>query len=133
MTALNTILDNNWDASICTKPTFLTISTTNWRGYMRVVATQKITKLDEIIGAVSRSYFNPDAHDAFHIIITSMTSEADLESMIEAIKKVCATYAPTSAENILQWEGGDLVPFNGVRWIFTMTILVRRSGVSAYS
>lgn len=133
MTALNTILDTNWDAGICTKPTFITQSTGNWRAYMRVVSTQKITKLDEIIGTVSRAYFDPNAHDAFHVIITSMTSEADLENMIEAIKKICATYTPTSAENILQWEGGDLEVFNGVRWVFTMTILVRRSGRTAYS
>jgi len=132
MTALNTILDNGWDGTICTKPTFLTTSTSNWRGYRRVVSSQKLTKLDEIIGTVSRAYFDPDAHDAFNIIIVTETSEADLENMIEAIKKVCATYAPTATENILQWDGGELIPFNGVRWVFTMTILVRRAGIAAY-
>ena len=133
MTALNTIMDNGWDTEICAKPDFITQSTGNWRGYGRVFASQKITKIDQIIGVISRQYFDPNAHDAYNIIIATTTSEDDMDNIEKAIKKVCATYSPTSAENILQWEGGEIIPFNGVRWIFTMTILVRRAGMTAYT
>lgn len=133
MTALNDILSDNWDTDICTKPSFITSSTANYRFYGRVVATQKVSKPDEIIGTVSRQYYDPDAHDAYNVMIQSTTSEADLENIISAIKKVCATYSPTATENILQWEGGDWIPFNGMVFKFTMTILVYRAGIAAYT
>ncbi len=133
MTALNTILADNWDGAICTKPSMITISTSNWRTYQRVVATQKISKEDEIQGIVTRAYYSADSHDLYDCIITTMTSEADMENMITAIKKICATYSPTSDENILQWEGGDIEPFNGMRWIFRFRLIVRRAGISAYT
>jgi len=132
MTALNTIMDTNWDTGICAKPTFITTSTGNWRGYGRVFSSQKVSRLDDIIGTLSREYFDPDAHDAYEVIISSTTSQADIENMIKAVKKVCATYTPTSAENILNWAGGDLDTQNGFIWTFRLVILVVRAGVPAY-
>lgn len=133
MTALNDILDNGWDVSITSKPTFLTTNETNFRGYQRVVSTQRTTSTDDIIGIVAREYFDTNANDAYNCIVTTMTSEADLNNMITAIKKVCATYTPTSAENILEWAGGNIEPFNGVRWVFRFTIIVSRAGIVAYT
>jgi len=133
MTSLNSILDSNWDGTICTKPSFMTLRHGNYRGYQRVVGTQKIVKSDDMIGLLTRDHYDPDAYDAYDVIITTMTSEADLENMITAVKKVCATYTPTSAENILKWEGGNYDPFNNVRWIFTFSILVYRAGIVGYT
>ena len=133
MTALNTILNAGWDTDICTKPSFITLREANFRFYPRVVGTQIVTDEDEFIGIPDRDYYSAESHDAYIIKFCTQTSLADLRNMEQAIKKVCATYDPTSAESILEWSGGEIKDFNGWRWEFTMTIYVRKSGVSAYT
>jgi len=132
MTAINTILDNNWDTDICTKPTIITLKTGNFRAYQRVIGTQLADFDDEVVGIQTRQYYNEDSHDIYICKAASMTSEADLRNMIKAVKKICATYTPTSAENILEWQRGSFMEFNGVRWYCEFALIVRKAGIAAY-
>ncbi len=133
MATLKNIITNNWDTDICTAPTVIKLQLKNWRAYKRVLGIRRVQRIDEIKGIVSRSYFDTEAHDAYECIITTMTSEDDFNNMIEALKKVCATYTPTSTENILEWTGGEIEMFNEVRWVFRCILIVNRSGITAYS
>jgi len=132
MTALNTILANEWDGTICTEPSFITLSESCFRSYERVVGTQIATNDDKIKDVLERKFFDPSSHDAYICKICTQTSEADLNNMKKAIKKVLVLYTPTSAENILEWIGGTFKPFNGVRWEFEFIIIVRKAGIAAY-
>ena len=131
MTDINIIINDNWDTGICVKPDIIDDSRDSRRGYQRVVSTRRSTTIDDIEGIVQRQFFNPDAYDAWITWIISNT-EVDADNMIKAIKKVCATFTPTSDENILEWEGGDWKPFNGVRYEFKFVLLKRKSGYQAY-
>ena len=138
MTDINDIINDNWDTGICTKPDIIDDTKACRRGFERVVSTKRTTTVDDIEGIVKRQFFNPDAYDAWITWIISQKSsnvsdpETDVENMIKAIKKLCATFTPTSEENILQWEGGDWKPFNNVRYEFKFVLLRRKSGIQAY-
>jgi len=132
MTSLNTILDSDWDTGIATKPTFMVIKRENYRSLQRVVATQRISNRDQIIGVQSRQHFNPTAHDAYNCMVITQTSEADRDNMIKAIKKVCATYTPAAEQNILEYDAGNFDEFNNVRWTFEFTIILGKALIAAY-
>lgn len=132
MTDINTILDNGWDTNICSKPSFIKLYNSNYRGYQRVITTILLNINDELIGVITRQYYDPESHDAYRCIIVSNT-EADLKNMIKAVKKVCVTYTPvTGEENILQWDGGDWGNFNNIYFKFEFIILKRKSGMVGY-
>ena len=131
MTDINTILDDNWDTDIIAKPAIIDDTIDTRRGYLTVVSTRRSSSIDDIEGVVSRQFFNPDAFDAWICWAISPT-EANTELLIKAIKKVCATFTPTSAENILQWQGGDWDKWNGTRFTFQFVLVKRKSGKQAY-
>ena len=131
MTDINDIISDNFDTGICPKPDIIDDSRACRRGYTRVISTRRTTTIDDIQGITQRQFFNPDAYDAWICWIIS-TTESDAENIIKAVKKLCATYIPTSEENILEWQGGDWKPFNNVRFEFTFVLLKRKSGIQAY-
>lgn len=131
MTDINDIISDNWDTDICSKPAIIDDSRLNRRWYQRVVSTRRSTTIDEIEGITGREFFNPDSYDGWICWAISNT-ESDCEDIIKAIKKICATYSPTSSEKILEWEGGNWRPFNGIRYEFRFVLLKRKSGVAAY-
>jgi len=132
ITALNTILANEWDGTICTEPSFITLSESNFRAYTRIVGTQIANNDSRISDVLHRKFYDPSSYDGYICKISSETSEADLLNMRTAIIKVITNYTPTSAENILEWEGGTFNPFNGVRWEFEFIIIVKKAGIAAY-
>lgn len=132
MTAINTIFDNDWDATICTKPSFINLAKNSTVFYSRVVGTVIETNDDKVKDALDRKFYDPDSYDAYRLEIVSETSEADLKNMIKAIKKVCSTYTPTSAENVIDWDRGVYNYWNEMRWEFTITILIYKAGIASY-
>jgi len=132
MTDIVDILTDGWDAGIVAKPAIIRDDRDNRRLYQRVVSTRLSTKIDAIEGVTGRQFFTPDSHDAF-ICWAIDTTEAAVELMIKAIKKICATYTPVvGAETQLEWQGGAWEPFNGVRYEFNFVLIKRKSGVAGY-
>jgi len=131
MTDINTIISDNWDAGIIAKPAIIDDTKDIRRGYLTVVSTRRTTTIDSIEGITERRFFNPDASDMWVCWAISPT-EANTELLIKAIKKICATFTPTSEENILQWEGGEWKPFNNTRYEFRFILIRRKSGKQAY-
>jgi len=131
MTDLKTIFENNFDTNICSKPNF-------YDGQMRSIATMKrgvVTLLsntsDEIIGIMERYHFDPNSHDGYICWVVSDTLD-DARNIVKALKKVAATYSPTSEENIIQWEEGSWSIFLDARFEFKFIVIVRKAGVVAY-
>lgn len=131
MTDILDIISDNWDTDIIAEPAIIDDSKDIRRGYLTVISTRRTTTIDDIEGVIARQFFNPDAYDAWVCWAISPT-EANTELLIKAIKKVCATFIPTSAENILQWQGGEWKPFNGTRYEFRFILIKRKSGIQAY-
>ena len=133
MTDINTIMDANWDVGICAKPTFVQLYKGNYRGYERVFGSEKININDEMIGIVDRSHYSPESHDAFKCKVAS-TTESDIENIIKGMKKVCTTFAPSSEENILQWQPlQDRYNHPSNCWFeYDFIILKRKAGIKAY-
>ena len=132
MTDINTIISDNFDTDICTKPDIIDDSKMSRRGFQRVISTRIASSIDEIEGIMRRQFFQKDSYDGYICWIIS-TTEADARNIIKATKKICATFVPIPGqENILQWEGGEWTPFNNVRFIFRFVILKRKSGMQAY-
>ncbi|MFX1296295.1 MAG: hypothetical protein ACFFD2_15770 [Promethearchaeota archaeon] len=132
MTDLETIISDNWDEGICTKPSFISLITETPDFYQRIIGTRIDNDDDRVKDAMDRKFFDPDSHDGYIIHIVTQTSYADLKNMIQAIKKVCATYSPTSAENVLDWERGTYKIWNDMRWEYINVILVYKAGIAAY-
>ena len=101
------------------------------RGYLRVISTRRASTIDEIEGITGRQFFDKDSYDGW-VCWAISTTETDCENIIKAIKKVVATFTPTADENIIQYDGGEWKPFNGVRYEFRFTLLKRKSGKAAY-
>ena len=132
-TALNTILDADWDATVVTKPDIITITTDNLRAYTRVVGTVKEDIDDEMIGVgLNRQFYSEDSMETYTVHVVS-SSQSDAELMIKAIEKICARYTPTSTENILQWTPAALVRnFNNIWVHFTLSITIIKAGKAGY-
>ncbi|MCP4651711.1 MAG: hypothetical protein GY853_16740 [PVC group bacterium] len=134
MTDPTTIFDNAWDTNICDKPAIINNDISNRHLYNRVVAFEFTTVQHELMGMLSRQHLSIDSFEAYDIWIISHTSEADLMNMITAFEKVCAQYTPVEGEeNIIQWDGGEAIHFNGVRFEVQMRLFLRKSGMVAYT
>lgn len=131
MTSLEDIFDNNFDIGITTKPTFYDMRKTPLALIGRGVGTLLANDSDEIMGIMERSMYSPESHDGYFVWVVAR-SQSDAEDIKKALKKVAATYTPTSEENILQWEEGEW-EFHGVsRHEYKFVVIVRRAGISAY-
>ena len=133
MTELNTILNANWDVSIIAKPAFITYSEDNMRAYSQVVSTLEIDFSDEIIGICpNRQFYSADSYTAYDVFIRA-DSKANARLMIKTIKKVCATYTPTSEESILTYDGPDMTrDFNDVMVEYKMSVYLQKPGKASY-
>lgn len=128
---MNTIISDNFDEGICTKPDIIDDTKMSRRGFERVISTRRASTIDEIEGITGRQFWDKDSYDGW-ICWAISTTEADCENIMKAIKKVAATFTPTTEENIIQYEGGEWKPFNGVRYEFRFVLLKRKAGMQAY-
>jgi len=133
MTDPSTILDNDWDTNICSKPDFIDDATANRSLYQRVISTRLATLQHSLMGIPVPQHYDEESHDAYDCWIISNT-EADAKNMFKALKKVCAQYQPVQGEeNILQWMGGDVVIYNGFRYEIQIVLILRKTGILAYT
>lgn len=132
MTGINTILDTDWDISICSKPNIINDAKVSRRFYWRVVSTRIVTTDDNIEGIFNRTYYSPESYDAWICWIID-ESEAKVRLMMAAIKKICARYIPVSGEeNILEWKGGEWRDWNESRYEHKFVLLKKKSGIAAF-
>lgn len=133
MTSPNTILNNDWDTNICSKPDFVDDSNSNRSLYTRVISTRLSSLQHNMMGIPIPQHYDPDAHDAYECWIISNT-QTDVLNMFKALKKVFSNYQPVQGEeNILQFIGGDVVIFNGYRYEIQLVLIMRKTGILAWS
>jgi hypothetical protein len=132
MTELEDIIDAGFDGTICTEPPIHRGEVRNITSCTRAIIVELNNSDDMVMGIMDQAHYNPDSYDGWICKLCTETSYADALNIIKAIKKVCSTYAATSAENILQWEGGTWKIFNEMRWEFTFVIMVYRAGIASY-
>ena len=131
MTELNTIFENNFDSGITTTPDFFDGNVRSINTIKRGVTTLLANTEDEIQGVIDRRFYDRDAYDGYICELVARTL-SDAKNIIKGLKKVCATYTPTSEENILQWEEGDWTLFTRARYEFRFIVLVRRAVIQAF-
>lgn len=133
MTDFNDILDNatQWATEGVTKPSIKEGQIYNINQFTRGIVVKAVTNEDEIIGVIDRRFYDPDSHDAWICDVAAPT-RADLLSIIGVIKRICAEYAPTSAENILRWESGDYGLFNNTRFTFNFVVLIHKALIAEW-
>jgi len=133
MTDLDSILDNatQWATEGVTKPTITTEQLLSIYQFTRGIVVRLLDDSDELMGVIDRRYYSPDSHDAWACKIVSSTL-SDLRDIKNVIKRICAEYAPTSTENIMEWQPATYKIFNNVRFEYTFVILIRRAVLAGY-
>jgi len=134
MTDVNTILDNatQWATESVTKPTIKTGQLHSLDMMTRGIVVRKIVSDDELVGVVDRNRYSIDSHEIWSCGIVTMTSFADLEAIIQCIKRVLAEYTFTTTENHLEWQGGDYIHFNNIRFQFQFGIVLKKSMIAEW-
>lgn len=134
MTDLDSILENatQWATESVTKPTIKTGQLHNLDMMSRGIVVRKITSDDELVGVVDRNRYSLNSHEIWSCSIVTMTSFADLEAVIQCIKRILAEYTFTGTENHLEWEGGDYLHFNNIRFEFHFGVVVKKSMIAEW-
>lgn len=134
MTDVNTILDNatQWATESVTKPTIKTGQLHSLDMMTRGIVVRKIVSDDELVGVVDRNRYSIDSHEIWSCGIVTMTSFADLEAIIQCIKRILAEYTFTTTENHLEWQGGDYIHFNNIRFQFQFGIVLKKSMIAEW-
>ena len=134
MTDVNTILDNatQWATESVTKPTIKTGQLHSLDMMTRGIVVRKIVSDDELVGVVDRNRYSIDSHEIWSCGIVTMTSFADLEAIIQCIKRVLAEYTFTTTENHLEWQGGDYIHFNNIRFQFQFGVVLKKSMIAEW-
>ena len=127
MTSLESVLDTNWDATNVAKPTIVTGPKYGRYLYSRILFIRRTLKTEDYMGIVSSTFYTPDTHDAYMITVGSET-KADTEAITDELRRICAEFSPTSAENLLQLEGGEWDEPTAYWHMFTFVIMKRKSG-----
>ncbi len=132
MTDPSTILDDNWDIAITSKPEFIDDSKSNRAMFLRVISTRLTNFQHNTFGIPVPDHLDEESYDAYETWLISNT-QADLENMFKAFKKVCSLYSPVIGnENILTWAGGDIVLTNGFRFELQIVWFLGKAGILAY-
>ncbi len=134
MTDVDDILNNatQWATESVTKPSILTGQLHSIDIMTRGMVVKRATASDDLTGVVDRNRYSIDSHEIWTCYIVTMTSMTDLDAMIGCIKRICAEYIPTSEENHLEWQGGDFVHFNNVRFAYYFAIVVKKSAIAEF-
>lgn len=134
MTDVNTILDNatQWATESVTKPTIKTGQLHSLDMMTRGIVVRKIVSDDELVGVVDRNRYSIDSHEIWSCGIVTMTSFADLEAIIQCIKRILAEYTFTTTENHLEWQGGDYIHFNNIRFQFQFGVVLKKSMIAEW-
>lgn len=128
MATLESILDTNWNAGNVTKPTIVTGPEYSRYLESRIVHIKRTLKIEDYMGIQTRTKYTADTHDAYLITVGSVT-KTDTEDITDEIRRICAEFSPTSADKILEWEGGEWKETS--YWhVFTFVIMKRKSGIS---
>jgi hypothetical protein len=129
MATLEAILDARWDGTNVTKPTIQTGPEFGPYLESRVVHIKRTMKIEDYMGIQTRTKYTVDTHDAYLVTVGTST-KSDTEQIVDEIRRICAEFAPTSADKILQWEGGDWDEPTTYWHSFTFVIMKKKSGIS---
>lgn len=128
MASLESILETDWNSGNVTEPSIVTAPENSMYLQSRIVHIKRTLKTEDYMGIVSRSYYTPDTHDAYLVTVGTIT-KSDTEAIVDEIRRICANFTPTSAEKILQWEGGEWEEPTAYWHMFTFVIFKRKSGI----
>lgn len=126
MTDINNILDNatQWATESVTKPSILTGQLHDINMMSRGIVVKRISSEDQLIGVMERNAYSINSMEMWTCDFVSHTSYADLEAMIGVVKRIIAEYGQVDGEETyLNWDGGDFMIFNNVRFEFRFVIL----------
>lgn len=98
----------------------------------RGIIIRKVTSDDELVGVVDRNRYSINSHEIWSCGIVTMTSFADLDAIIQCIKRILAEYTFTPSENHLEWQGGDYIHFNNIRFQFFFGIVLKKSMIAEW-
>ena len=129
MATLESILEANWDTDNVTTPAINTAP--EYGPYMlsRMVLIRRSAKIEDYMGITTRTHYTADTHDAYIVTVAS-TTKADAEAMVDEIRRICAEFSPTSADKILQWDGGEWDEPTSYWHMFSFTVMKRKSCIS---
>lgn len=135
MTDVDSILDaaTQWATESVTEPQIKTGQLHSLAIMSRGIVVMKINSNDELIGVVDRNRYSIDSHEIWTCDIVSMTSFADLDAIVGCVKRILAEYVPVVGnENHFEWQGGDYVHFNNIRFEFHFAIIKKKSGIAEW-
>ena len=134
MTDVNSILNDasQWTTEGVTKPSIKTGQLHSIGMMSRGIVVKKINRDDDLIGVIDRSAYSIDSHEIWTCNVVSMTSFADLEAILGCIKRILAEYALSTTENHLEWQGGDYIHFNNIRFEYYFAIIRKISMIKEW-
>jgi len=134
MADINDILNDatQWATESITKPKILTGQLRNIDTMTRGIVVKRLTNNDELVGVIDRNRYSIDSHEIWNCAVASMTSFVDLDNILGVIKRICAEYTATSAENHLEWQGGDYVHFNNIRFVYYFALIKKKSMIAEW-
>lgn len=132
MTHLNDIFDSNWDNTIATEPNYYKKRERNETSIRRGILTHHILISEMYEGTINRDLYDPESYDAYVVYIITETSKDDLRNMLTAAEKIMSQYSPSSEENIIIWEEGELINNHPMRWVFRFNVLVKKVGKAMF-
>jgi len=134
MTDVDDILNNatQWTTEGVTKPTIKTGQLRGIDTMTRGIVVKRLHDDDELIGVLDRNRYSVDSHEVWRCAIVTMTSMDDLDNIRNCVKRICAEYTFTDDENHLEWQGGDFVHFNNVRFAYYFAIIKKKSMVAEF-
>lgn len=129
MATLAAILTAAWKTANVALPTIVTAPDEGPYLESRMLYIEPTTKTEDYIGVLTRTQYSPDSHDAYTCTVGSSTY-ADTEAIVDETRRICAEFDPTSADKILQWEGGDWKQNTAYWHELTFIIFKRKSGIA---
>ena len=135
MTDVNTILEEatQWVTESVTEPQIKTGQLHSLSMMSRGIVVMKINSDDELVGVLDRNRYSINSHEIWSCDVVSMTSFADLDAIVGVIKRILAEYTKVeSEENHFEWQGGDYVHFNNIRFEFHFAIIKKKSMIAEW-
>lgn len=128
MATLEAILDAQWTGANVSEPPIVTGPFYGPYLQSRVVHIKRTMKIEDYMGIQTRTHYTVDTHDAYLVTVGTST-KADTEAIVDEIRRICAEFDPTSADKILEWEGGEWDEQTTYWHSFTFVIMKRKSGI----
>ena len=130
MTHLIDILTADWESGNVTQPA-------NGKGeenefiidYYEGYVAERIAFNDMYVGIINSNHFSRDSHDMYKLDLVA-ESLATFDDVLLEIKRICSQHEPSSEENIITWQGGDINGWNNTRYSSSFIILLSKTGIS---